>query len=91
MKFVLFRVIQEQMNNVARHAQASHVQIVLEKIPGFIQVLIRDDGRGFDPATVREGLGFANMRNRVSVYKGKVELASTPGQGCQVTIRIPKK
>lgn len=91
MKFVLFRVIQEQMNNVARHAQASHVQIVLEKIPGFIQVLIRDDGRGFDPATVREGLGFANMRNRVSVYKGKVELQSTPGQGCQVTIRIPKK
>lgn len=91
LKFVLFRVIQEQMNNIAKHANASQVFIVLQKTPGFIEVQIRDDGQGFDPATIREGLGFANMRNRVSVYKGKVEVDSTPGAGCLVTIRIPKK
>lgn len=91
LQFVLYRIIQEQMNNIARHSKAEYVRIELEYDTGNILVLISDDGVGFNPDTVREGLGFANMRNRVSVYKGKIEVDTAPGQGCRLIVKIPKR
>lgn len=91
LQFVLYRVIQEQMNNIARHAEAEYVRIELDYEAGNFMVLISDDGKGFDPATVKEGLGFANMRNRLSVYKGKLEVDTAPGQGCRLLVKIPRK
>ena len=91
LQFVLYRIIQEQMNIIARHAEARFVRISLDHESGYIAVHISDDGKGFNPLTVKEGLGFANMRNRVSVYKGKIEVDTAPGQGCRVLVRIPRR
>lgn len=91
LQFVLYRIIQEQMNNIARHAEAGFVRIELDYEAGNIIVHISDDGKGFNPSTVKEGLGFANMRNRVSVYKGKIEVDTAPGQGCRLLVKIPRK
>src|SRR5690606_7215513 len=88
LQFVIYRVIQEQMNNIARHAEAEFVRIEMDYEAGNIIVLISDDGKGFDPVTVKEGLGFANMRNRLSVYKGKLEVDTAPGQGCRLLVKI---
>ncbi|MCR6722524.1 MAG: sensor histidine kinase [Chitinophagaceae bacterium] len=91
LQFVIYRVIQEQMNNIARHAEAEFVRIEMDYEAGNIIVLISDDGKGFDLVTVKEGLGFANMRNRLSVYKGKLEVDTAPGQGCRLLVKIPRK
>ena len=91
LQFVLFRVIQEQMNNIARHAYASEVWIELKEDDRNYYVYIRDNGKGFDPAGIKEGLGFANMRNRLSVYNGRLELDTAPGIGCTLQVQVPRK
>ena len=91
LQFVLLRVIQEQMNNIARHAYASEVWIELKEDERNYHVFIRDNGQGFDPAGIKEGLGFANMRNRLSVYNGRLELDTAPGIGCTLLVQVPRK
>lgn len=91
MQFVMFRIVQEQMNNIARHAHASSVSIELKENERAYFILIRDNGRGFDPGEVKEGLGFANMRNRLSVYKGRIEVSTAPDAGCLLQVSIPKR
>src|SRR5206468_3563203 len=86
---VLFRIMQEAINNVARHAQAQHVRVSLKADAAGVNVCVDDDGRGFDPATPREGLGLVGMRERVNLVGGRVEVHSTPGRGTQVEICIP--
>ncbi len=78
------------MNNIVKHAEADSVIIELCLENGNIQIFISDNGKGFDLSTVKEGLGFANMRNRVSVYKGIIEVDTAPGQGCRVVVKIPR-
>ncbi len=85
----LFRIIQEGINNVARHAHARHVRLSLTASAEGISARVEDDGEGFDPNAPREGLGLAGMRERVSLVGGRVEVHSAPGRGTQVQISIP--
>lgn len=85
----LYRAVQEGLTNVARYAQAAQVAIDL-KVPavGDVELRLRDDGRGFDPAAV-SGFGLSGMRERVQVLGGQYRLDSAPGQGTRIYIRLP--
>lgn len=88
---VLFRVVQESLTNVARHAEASEVVITLRYGNGQLQLQIHDDGRGFDPAAVIQSLGFGlfGMRERAISLGGKLRIDSAPARGTTVSIEFP--
>jgi len=88
----LYRVAQEALNNVARHAKASRVHIRLWLTPGELHCVIRDDGVGFDPATLpksRNALGLIGIRERLNVLGGSLEIQSAPQQGTELKIVVP--
>src|SRR5690349_7428557 len=83
---VLLRAAQEALTNVRKHADASQVRI--EYTGG--QIAIVDDGRGFDPARVREGYGLPGLRNRAAAYGGTATVESAPGAGTTVRVSLPE-
>jgi two-component system sensor histidine kinase UhpB len=88
-QLMLFRIIQEQLNNIVKHAQALRVQINLHRTPSALLLEIKDDGTGFDPVKTRKGLGLTNIRNRVELFNGSVAIDSAPGKGCTLRVTIP--
>ncbi len=91
----LYRVIQEALTNIARHAQAGTVRLSLERSATAVAVTIQDDGRGFDVEEVQSsaaslgGVGLLGINDRVSTLGGRVEIHSRPGQGVRIQIEIP--
>jgi len=87
----LFRVAQEALNNVARHAGAASARITLRRVDGGMLLAVRDDGGGFDPAIPRRGksLGLASMRERVRLVNGTLDIESAPGRGTSVIAWVP--
>lgn len=87
----LFRIFQEALTNIARHAGATQAEVVLKKQPDGLVLLIRDNGRGFDPAnsSPSKSLGLLGMRERAATLGGQVDISSAPGKGTRVTARIP--
>lgn len=87
----LFRVVQESLNNIAKHAGARQVTIALNNTGARLELTICDDGRGFDPAVVRQqpGFGLLGMRERVLALGGSVYIKSAPGEGTRVLIEVP--
>ncbi|MBS1917802.1 MAG: PAS domain S-box protein [Bacteroidetes bacterium] len=90
-KLMLFRIVQEQVNNVLKHSQADNLIIELILIDNRIELNISDDGKGFDPAKVKhkKGLGLSNIINRVGLFDGKVSIVSAKGQGCKLSVQVP--
>jgi signal transduction histidine kinase len=92
---VLFRIVQESLNNISKHAQAPMAWIVLDlESPDVVSLGIRDDGTGFDPAHLeqfvqRGHLGLKQMRERVERLKGTFEIRSQPGSGTQIHAVLP--
>jgi signal transduction histidine kinase len=91
---ILFRVAQEALTNVARHAQASRVEVSIQKVPDGIGMKIKDDGKSFQVERVMRGegskhLGLLGMRERLEMVGGKFGIDSAPGQGTTVTAQIP--
>ncbi len=87
-KTCIYRVAQEALNNVARHAQASAAQIRLEREEGGIDLTVQDDGVGFDAVRVR-GLGLLGMEERVHHLGGVFTVDSQPGRGTMLRIQLP--
>lgn len=87
----LFRIAQEALANVAKHAQASCVEVSLACEPVEVVMRVADDGQGFDPAVPLEGphLGLWSMRQRVEQFGGSLRVDSGPGRGTRVQVRIP--
>jgi PAS domain S-box-containing protein len=85
----LLRVLQEALANARRHSGAKSVEVKLRMEAQQILVEVIDDGRGFDPASVREGLGISGMRERALALEGKLEVESEPGKGTSVKVEIP--
>ncbi|MGI8968058.1 MAG: histidine kinase [Chloroflexota bacterium] len=86
----LFRIAQEALTNVRRHAQAREVEITLKEGDRTIRLSIRDDGRGFDPRTTGEDrYGLLGMRERIRLLDGRLRITSRPGRGTTVTTIIP--
>jgi PAS domain S-box-containing protein len=90
-KLSLFRIVQEQMNNIIKHAQAKHVNIELRREPTTILMRIQDDGVGFDINQQRKGIGIYNIISRSDLYNGIVDIQTAPGKGCSITITFPIK
>ncbi|HEY1114704.1 MAG TPA: PAS domain S-box protein [Chitinophagaceae bacterium] len=88
-KLMIFRIIQEQLNNIVKHAEAQKVSVLLRNDKAFLLLEIKDDGKGFDPKGVRKGLGLTNMRNRAELFGGEVKITSAPGKGCTLTVKVP--
>ncbi len=89
----LIRIIQEALANVRKHAQAARAWVIFDTEGGKARVMVQDDGRGFDPAEAtrsgRTSFGLQSMRERAEAVGGSLEVASQPGKGTQVTIRLP--
>jgi two-component system NarL family sensor kinase len=90
-EIVLYRVIQECVNNVIKHARASVLDIQLIHEDGEVAVTIEDNGRGFDTADKEkfEGIGLKNIITRVEYLKGTIEVSSAPGRGTLIAIHVP--
>ena len=93
---VLYRIVQEGLTNVLKHAQASKVSVILEQKPGVFVLVLEDDGVGFDPDNrVRpeggelSGLGLSSMRERVTLLGGTIAVESAPGRGSTIFVNIP--
>jgi signal transduction histidine kinase len=89
----LFRVAQEALRNVGRHAKAHTVQVSLRSLDGGLQLALCDDGVGFDPTTERVGphLGLASMYERVQLLGGELDVESAPGRGTTILAWVPLK
>ncbi len=87
----LFRILQETLTNIARHAKATRVEVVKQKQRDRLILRIRDNGRGFDPEdpSISKSLGLLGMRERAASLGGGVNIASAPGKGTTVTAWIP--
>ncbi|HEY0677923.1 MAG TPA: PAS domain S-box protein [Chitinophagaceae bacterium] len=90
-KLMLFRIIQEQTNNIVKHAKAKNVKIEMKAIRSLLTLQITDDGSGFDLSKTKKGVGLNNIINRAELFNGKVEIAARPGNGCSVKVSIPVK
>ena len=88
-KLTCYRIVQVQLNNIVRHARAKKVMIRLCITSGNLELVIRDDGIGFDTTKKTRGIGLRNIMNRVGYYNGAVMIDSKPGQGCTLTVTIP--
>jgi len=87
----LFRIVQEAVNNILRHAQAQHVAVTLVRQADRVELRVADDGQGFDIHLPRSGrhVGLWSMRERVEQLGGQFQVRSAPGQGTAVTALIP--
>jgi len=85
----LFRIAQEALANVARHARARTVTVHLGREEEMAVLRVEDDGQGFDPATAKSGMGLRNLRERAAAAGGRVEIVARPGAGTQVTALLP--
>lgn len=90
-KLNVYRIIQEQLNNILKHAQASTVEIELNKVKEQISLRVKDDGKGFDPRARRKGIGISNIISRAELYNGKVDIESAPGKGCRLEVILNSK
>lgn len=85
----LYRILQEQLRNIQKYAQATHVEIVVDVEHGGLFLQVKDNGVGFDMHAVKKGIGHANMRRRAALFGGTAEISSAPGKGCELQVRIP--
>lgn len=88
-KLSLFRIVQEQLNNIIKHSGAKNVSIKLFSKAGEFALEIRDDGKGFDPTYLRRGIGILNIKNRAELFNGRAEIFSQPGNGCLLAVSFP--
>jgi signal transduction histidine kinase len=85
----LYRIAQEALTNTAKHAAAKHVRVVVARQPGFVQLLVSDDGCGFTCPGPGGHLGLSGMQERAALLGGSVTVETEPGEGTRVNVRIP--
>jgi PAS domain S-box-containing protein len=88
LRLTIYRIVQEQFNNILKYARAKTVFLKLVREDEKITLSIKDDGVGFDPAVKSKGIGFMNIRTRASLFNGVVSIISSPGNGCELTVSL---
>ncbi len=89
LKLNVYRIIQEQLNNVYKHASASRAQVKMRSAKDQIYISIYDNGIGFEAGARKNGVGIVNIVNRVESFNGEASFHTQPGVGCKLDIRIP--
>jgi signal transduction histidine kinase len=84
----IYRIIQEQLNNIIKHADAKNVFVELLEDSHSVDLIIRDDGKGFNPQEKSNGIGLTNIQNRAELLNGRLEITSSPNKGCLLKVRI---
>jgi signal transduction histidine kinase len=85
----LYRILQEQLKNIVKYANASGIKVGLSLERHVIRMHIIDNGIGFDPAKVKKGIGLVNMQRRAELFGGKFSMDTAPGKGCRLFIELP--
>ncbi|NLU93243.1 hypothetical protein HGH90_14990 [Chitinophaga sp. Ak27] len=91
LKAEVYKIIQELITNAQKHSQASKVEIQLTRLDGMLKLLFEDDGQGFSVETVKYGIGFQNIRERLKLFDGVFSIDSFPSKGTVIDIEIPLK
>ena len=86
LKLTIYRIIQEQFNNIFKHARAKHILIRLYQEDDTVILCIKDDGRGFDTTTTTHGVGLINIQTRALLFNGEMHINSSPGNGTEVIV-----
>ncbi len=85
-KLSLFRIVQEQLNNILKHSKATRAIVSLSQNKKSVMLTISDNGIGFDADEPSKGIGISNIRSRAASFNGIADFVSRPGQGCILTI-----
>jgi PAS domain S-box-containing protein len=85
----VYRIVQEQLNNILRHAQAKSVTVSVVANSKSLRLQIKDDGKGFNLQSKRNGIGLSNIKSRAEHMKGKMEIITAPGKGCTLHVEFP--
>ncbi len=86
---VLYRIVQEGLTNICKHAQATAVSIQLQSGPDGLFLVLQDNGQGFDPQANRSGFGLQGMQERITALGGDLTICSDPGSGCCIRVTLP--
>ncbi len=89
LELTIFRIVQEQLNNIIKHSQAKKTVILLTRAENSLFLSIKDDGIGFDPGMKKDGVGIRNICSRAELHNGQVVIHSSPGNGCELVVRFP--
>jgi PAS domain S-box-containing protein len=84
LKTTIFRIVQEQLNNIIKHAEATVIKIAIVQDDNQLQVTIEDNGKGFDTTAKRKGIGITNMITRAELFNGRAKIEAAPGKGCRM-------
>jgi len=87
----LYRIVQEQLTNILKHAAATKVKINVRLTKKLIKLSISDNGKGFDTTSLKDGIGLENIKRRAEMFSGKCKLKSSPGHGCELLVELPQK
>lgn len=85
----VYRIVQEHLNNIIKHAMANHVFISVKFLNDQVTINIKDDGQGFDLTARRKGIGFKNIQSRAELLNGRMNIISMPGEGCLLEVNFP--
>lgn len=88
-KVAIYRIVQEEMNNIIRHSKAKNIRVSIMQNNSGVILYTFDDGIGFDLRTVPKGMGLASIHSRAKAFRGMVDIVTAPGKGCSVTVLIP--
>ncbi len=86
-----YRLVQEALNNAARHGGAKHARVEVSEQGETLRIRVSDDGRGFDPGARSDGYGLVSMRERIALAGGSLELRSSPGDGTTIVALLPAR
>lgn len=89
LKLNIYRIIQEQTNNIFKYAAAKNVVIAVAEKDDTIHIIIEDNGKGFEVCGRKKGVGISNMINRIESYNGQIDIKGSEGNGCRLSISIP--
>jgi signal transduction histidine kinase len=85
----MYRLVQESLTNVVKHAAAAHVTVALTETDATVQMTVTDDGAGFETEAASGGFGLLGMRERIALLNGHPKIDSAPGRGTTVAVRLP--
>lgn len=88
LKVAIYRIVQEQLNNILKYADAGRVMINISEMQGRIEIVIEDNGKGFDPSATRSGIGLINISSRAEAFEGFSKIDSAPGKGCRLHVSL---
>jgi len=89
LKLNIYRILQEQVNNIIKHSKATKVNIEIKNCAKNVNIVMEDNGKGFDITKGRQGIGISNIINRINSFNGEISIKSAPEKGCEIKIRIP--